>query len=372
MLAPTSRGLCRPHPRPLVPRPRPPCSARPTLRAAARESPSSPSSSSPLPASVDLKIYRARKKSRDGDRAPSSSTRRSYYKESETLFRDVIASSPRNGRAYVGLAKVLERQNQVELARKVCEEGCTATKGENAHVWQVWGTLEAKNDVRRARQLFDAAIAADKTLISAYHSWAKLEEREGNRAKARQLLVKALAAAEHVKRPASHVYVALARLAETEKDHESARKWYKLGVASGNFRDCGPALTAWAIMEAKQGNEKVSRELFQKSLKGAKSRFAWLTLGTWEGRWGNLQSSRDILKEAMDLFPADAAIIQGYATSLTKADEKVKADMAEARTHFERAGTSPAPSLPPLPPSSSDTDPPLLLSLSLWMAGKSQ
>ncbi|QDZ24766.1 PsbB mRNA maturation factor Mbb1 [Chloropicon primus] len=230
------------------------------------------------------------------------------------------------------------------MAKKVCEDGCAATKGENAHVWQVWGSLEWKHGgsgggkgVQRARQLFDAAIAADKTLISAYHSWAMLEKREGNKAKARQLLVKGLAAADHGKRPASHVYVALARLAESESDVEAARQWYKLGVASGNFRDCGPALTAWAIMEAKQGNEKVSRELFQKSLKGAKSRFAWLSLGTWELRWGNIEEAREVLREACDLFPSDAAIAQGYANSFTKSSEKCEADMEMARDLFEKA-----------------------------------
>ena len=289
---------------------------------------------------TDLRLYRARKKCRDGDRERAKDRKRSLYKQSEELFRGVIASSPRNGRAYVGLAKVLERQHKIELAKKVCEDACAATKGENAHVWQVWGSLEARHaggDRQRARQLFDAAIAADKTLISAYHSWAMLEQRDGNAAKARQLLVKALATAEHEARPASHVYVALARLAEGEGDVSAARKWYKLGVASGNFRDCGPALTAWAILEAKQGNEGVSRDLFQKSLKGAKSRFAWLSLGTWELRWGNVDQGREVLREACELFPADAAIAQGYANAFTKSSESCEADMDHARDLFERA-----------------------------------
>ncbi len=72
------------------------------------------------------------------------------------------------------------------MVSQVLEDGCAATKGENAHIWQVWACLEAKRgDTKRARQYFDAAIAADKTLISAYHSWAMLEQRQGNLAKAR-------------------------------------------------------------------------------------------------------------------------------------------------------------------------------------------
>merc|ERR1719235_1504538 len=142
------------------------------------------SSGGPLGVDTDLRLYRARKKCRDGDRERAKDRKRSLYKQSEELFRGVIASSPRNGRAYVGLAKVLERQHKIELAKKGCEDACAATKGENAHVRQAGG------DRQRARQLFDAAIAADKTLISAYHPWAMLEQRGGNAAKARQLLVK--------------------------------------------------------------------------------------------------------------------------------------------------------------------------------------
>jgi len=289
-------------------------------------------------ADTDLRIYRARKKARDGDREANRGRKRALYKQSEGLFRQVIRSRPRCGRAYVGLAKTLERQQQIELAVQVLEDGCAATKGENAHIWQVWACLEAKRgDAKRARQYFDAAIAADKTLISAYHSWAMLEQRQGNLAKARQLLVKALAAAEHVKKPKSHVYVALARLCERSDDPQAARAWYKLGVASGNFRDCGPALQSWASLEARTGNEKLSRELFQKALKGAKSRYAWLSLGTWEMRWGNLAKGREILGEASELFPADGAIAQAYADAWTKSAGKVEADMEVARDLFEKA-----------------------------------
>ena len=287
---------------------------------------------------MDLRLYRARKKSRDGDREVNKTKKRALYKESEELFRQVIRINPRNGRAYVGLAKTLERMKQIDLAKRVLEDGCAATKGENGHIWQVWACLEAKQgDVRKARQYFDAAITADDTLISAYHSWAMLEQRQRNYAKAKQLLVKALARAEQEEKPQSHVYVALARLAERGKDFEAARAWYQRGVSSGNFRDCGPALTSWAILEAKQGNIQVSRDLFRKSLKGAKARYAWLSLGTWEQRWGNISEAREILKEANELFPADGAIAQAYAQAFTKSSEDVDSDMDLARELFGKA-----------------------------------
>ena len=112
--------------------------------------------------------------------------------------------------------------------------------------------------------MFDAAVVADKNLASAWQAWAQLEKREGNIKKAKKLLLKCLAAAETKKKPRSHIYVALARLAEDCEDVEAARAWYKLGVASGNVRDCSPAFNSWAILEAKNGNEEQARELFEK------------------------------------------------------------------------------------------------------------
>jgi len=291
-----------------------------------------------LQADTDLRLYRARKKCRDGDREVERERKQELYLEAKGLFQQVLRSSPKNGRAYVGLAKLHQRQKQTELARQVLEDGCAATKGENAHIWQVWACLESDaGDSKQARKLFDAAIAADKTLISAYHSWAMLEQREGNFEKSKQLLVKALAATESVSKPKSHVYVALARLAERTDELDAARAWYQLGIASGNIKDCGPALNSWAILEAKQGNKKLSRDLFKKALKGAKARFAWLSLGTWELRWGNLTQAREILKEANEMFPADAAIAQAYAQSYTKSSATVETDMKLARELYEKA-----------------------------------
>jgi predicted Zn-dependent protease len=47
-------------------------------------------------------------------------------------------------------------------------------------------------NIRRARELFDAAIVADKKHAPAWHGWAVLEMKEGNISKARNLLTKGL------------------------------------------------------------------------------------------------------------------------------------------------------------------------------------
>ena len=47
-------------------------------------------------------------------------------------------------------------------------------------------------NIRRARELFDAATVADKRHIAAWHGWAVLELKQGNVKKARHLLAKGL------------------------------------------------------------------------------------------------------------------------------------------------------------------------------------
>lgn len=49
-----------------------------------------------------------------------------------------------------------------------------------------------KGNIRRARELFDAATVADKKHIAAWHGWAVLELKAGNIKKARNLLIKGL------------------------------------------------------------------------------------------------------------------------------------------------------------------------------------
>lgn len=47
-------------------------------------------------------------------------------------------------------------------------------------------------NIRRARELFDAATVADKKHVAAWHGWAVLELKQGNITKARNLLSKGL------------------------------------------------------------------------------------------------------------------------------------------------------------------------------------
>lgn len=69
------------------------------------------------------------------------------------LFR-CLAMDATDGRTYVALGKLLTQQRRSEEARAVYEEGCTATAGANAHIWQAWATLEARSgNTSKARKV---------------------------------------------------------------------------------------------------------------------------------------------------------------------------------------------------------------------------
>lgn len=78
-------------------------------------------------------------------------------------------------------------------------------------------------NIRRARELFDAATVANKRHIAAWHGWAVLELKQGNVKKARQLLAKALKFCGGNE----YVYQTLAMLEAKANRHEQARYLFR-------------------------------------------------------------------------------------------------------------------------------------------------
>ena len=55
-----------------------------------------------------------------------------------------IRDWPDDGRPYVVLARLLQRQGRVTEARRVLEDGCSAVGGDNAFIWQVRGSRRSR------------------------------------------------------------------------------------------------------------------------------------------------------------------------------------------------------------------------------------
>lgn len=71
--------------------------------------------------------YHARLSRNAAFRASSNKERTRRQKESESTLRRVLAMDPTDGRAYVGLGKLLVQQRRFEEARKLYDDGAAAT-----------------------------------------------------------------------------------------------------------------------------------------------------------------------------------------------------------------------------------------------------
>lgn len=94
-------------------------------------------------------------------------------------------------------------------------------------------------NVRRARELFDAATVADKKHVAAWHGWANLEIKQGNISKARNLLAKGLKFCGRNE----YIYQTLALLEAKAGRYEQARYLFKQATIS-NSKSCASWLVS--------------------------------------------------------------------------------------------------------------------------------
>ncbi|PWA56296.1 high chlorophyll fluorescence phenotype [Artemisia annua] len=248
-----------------------------------------------LVVNLDLALYRAKVLARNF-----------RFKEAEDILEKCISYWPEDGRSYVALGKILGKQSKSNEARAVYEKGCQATQGENAYIWQCWAVLENKlGNIRRARQLFDAATVADKKHVAAWHGWAVLELKVGNVKKARYLLDKGLKNCGGNE----YIYQTLAMLEAKANRNDEARYLFRQATKC-NPKSCASWL-AWAQLEVQQENYRVARRLFEKAVEASpKNRFAWHVWGVFEANVGNIDQGRKLLKIGHALNPRDPVLLQ--------------------------------------------------------------
>ncbi|XVF62449.1 hypothetical protein PTKIN_Ptkin09bG0008800 [Pterospermum kingtungense] len=252
----------------------------------------------PLAVNLDLALYKAR-----------VLARKYQYEEAEKILEKCICYWPEDGRSYVTLGKILSKQSKMAEARAVYERGCQATQGENPYIWQCWAVLETKmGNIRRARELFDAATVADKRHIAAWHGWAVLELKQGNVKKARHLLAKGLKFCGGNE----YIYQTLALLEAKANRYEQARYLFRQATKC-NPKSCASWL-AWAQLEVQQENNLAARVLFEKAVQASpKNRFAWHVWGVFEANIGNIDKGRKLLKIGHALNPRDPVLLQSLA-----------------------------------------------------------
>ncbi|KAL5700281.1 hypothetical protein ACHQM5_025745 [Ranunculus cassubicifolius] len=252
----------------------------------------------PLGVNLELALYRAK-----------VLTRKYQFQEARLLLQKCIYLWPEDGRPYVALGKLFSKQSNYTQARSVYERGCQATQGENPYIWQCWAVLENNmGNIRKARELFDAATVADKRHIAAWHGWAVLELKQGNVNKARSLLAKGLKYCGGNE----YVYQTLALLEAKANRIDQARYLFKQATKC-NPKSCASWL-AWAQLEMQQENNFSAKQLFQKAVQASpKNRFAWHVWGVFETRLGYTDKGRKLLKIGHALNPRDPVLLQSLA-----------------------------------------------------------
>lgn len=123
-------------------------------------------------------------------------------------------------------------------------------------------------NIRRARELFDAATVADKKHIAAWHGWATLELKQGNIKKARSLLGKGLKYCGGNE----YIYQTLALLESKAKRYEQARYLFRQATKC-NPKSCASWLVSILIHEAFSvhfpfGRRSFTDKIFPRSLHG--------------------------------------------------------------------------------------------------------
>lgn len=252
----------------------------------------------PLKVNLDLALYKAK-----------IFTRNFQFDDAEIILKQCIYYWPEDGRPYVALGKVLRKQSRISEARAVYEKGSQATQGENAYIWQCWAVMENElGNIRKARELFDAATVADKRHIAAWHGWAVLELKQGNIKKARNLLGKGIKYCGGNE----YVYQTLALLEAKANRYEQASYLFRQATKC-NPRSCASWL-AWAQLEMQRENNRAACYLFEKAVQASpKNRFAWHVWGLFEANLGNIDKARKILKVGHLVNPRDPVLLQSLA-----------------------------------------------------------
>ncbi|KAG7029016.1 Protein high chlorophyll fluorescent [Cucurbita argyrosperma subsp. argyrosperma] len=271
----------------------------------------------PLIINLDLALYKAKMMARNF-----------LYDEARQVLQKCIDKWPEDGRAYVALGKMLSKQMKAADARAVYERGCQATQGENSYIWQCWAVLESRmGNIRKARELFDAATVANKKHIAAWHGWAVLELKQGNLKKARNLLAKGLKYCGGNE----YIYQTLALLEAKSNRYEQARYLFKQATKC-NPKSCASWL-AWAQLEMQRENNLLARQLFEKAIQASpKNRFAWHIWGLFEANIGNIEKGRKLLKIGHVLNPRDPVLLQSLGLL-----EYKNSSASMARVLFRRA-----------------------------------
>ena len=284
-----------------------------------------------LKVNLDLFNWKAGKEAREAMRAKrwrardrDAVSRRAgrlahHIRGARQLYERCLKLDPLDGRAYVGLGRLLSEHGlsrdgsssgQAEgyaAARQVFEDGAAATQGDNPYIWQAWAVMEQRaGNMARARELFDNGTVADPTHAASWHGWASLEVDEGNLARARQLLRSGLRRLERRARAAG-VDVGVTTMPSAASEIAGGST---AGTGAASMMDSTNArmVVSLAAIEQDLGNVEEARLLFRRAstrrggMGSARLILSWARL---EAAEGDIDRARDLFSRATTLAVED-------------------------------------------------------------------
>jgi len=240
--------------------------------------------------------------------------RKDRVEEAQEMFEMAIGIDPRDGRAYLGLARCAERRRDFTLARKILSIGIANS------------VSVGPNNVPDA--------GANPFLLQALGC---LEEKAGNLARAESLFIEA------AKSRPSHAaaWVALGQLRTVKFRQGAAAGRACFQAAERELQKAGlppnaHVYTAWASMEYKKaGDVRRSRNLYRLALNADKRcSAAWLQLGVMEANCENWREAELCFSTVLKFDQRNSRVLQAYALMESKRPDSESRKVIDL---FERA-----------------------------------
>lgn len=268
---------------------------------ASATSPSSSPSGPVLPVSLDLLNYHARVASR----------RASTYDLAERLYRRCIHLQRNDGRAWLGLARLLSSRGDALSARRTFRSGVHVSTSRNAHLLQAWGVFEERHhNPERAKGLYLAALRADSEHAPSWVALGLWHQRHGgNNVKAAREAFRRGANADPNNYYVWHVWGVLERRCRRPS---VARECFRKGV---NAKPNNAAtLVLWGCLEHEAGDHETAITLFERAHRVSRVNIhAYVSHAVTRAAIGDTPKAVTLLRYAIRLRPNDPAPRQALA-----------------------------------------------------------
>lgn len=222
--------------------------------------------------------------------------------EAEELYEKAIETSPRDGRAYLGLSRIAQRRRDFKHAKECLRSGIVNSVSD--------GTI-GKNGIKVTD------TGANPFLLQALGT---LEERMGHLAEAERLYI--AAARSRPSHAAAWVALAQLRTRKLRQGPNAGRMCYQTAeveLKRAGLKQSSHVYTAWASLEWKSKKIGGARYLFRKALEiDPRCSAAWNQLGVMEANEENWLEAETCFETVLKYDRRNSRVLQAFAIMETK------------------------------------------------------